>query len=145
MGFFGDRLKLWRVVVNICSLATYQLLIRHLAKLTSSAHHFYPFCACIGVNLILNSNFFLPKRSLIPWSIIPPQILPFPPITSQSQYIVDAVTVTAPWVSGCTPCPVTSANRDQWTEMERQKAEDRVVATDLENLQKLVPTFSCLF
>lgn len=82
------------------------------------------------------STFILPDRSLIPWSIIPPPTLPSLP--SASPYIVDAVTVTAPWVSERTPIPVGKANRNEWTEVERQKAENRVVAADLDDLQKLV-------
>lgn len=65
---------------------------------------------------------------------------PAPPVTTQerSPFVVDSFTVKTPWVSQVTPCPVKNANRDGWTEEERQKAEDRVVADSLEHLQQLV-------
>lgn len=45
--------------------------------------------------------------------------------------------VIAPWVSVPQPCPVKSSNRDSWTAEEREKAQNRVVATDLNHLQEL--------
>src|SRR5262245_14836084 len=49
-----------------------------------------------------------------------------------------AVILKAPWKFTKVKCPVTDANRDAWTEEERVKAGNRVVARNLEDAQRLV-------
>lgn len=88
----------------------------------------------------------LPERSSADWNVILPSIaMSVPSSKEQSPFVVDAFTVQAPWVSTVKPCPVKHANRDEWTEVERQKADDRVVAKSLEHLQQLVCHLRILF
>lgn len=86
----------------------------------------------------------LPPRADAEWSGTPlgdfPSILSSESQTSSALplYVVEAAVATAPWVSIPQPCPVNTANRDSWTAQEREKAQDRVVATSLDHLQELV-------
>lgn len=75
------------------------------------------------------------------WNIIPPTpiSLTLPQSNSpEPSYIADTVTIKAPWIFSKTPCPVNKDNRDAWTAAERIKAENRVIAKDLDHLQALV-------
>ena len=45
-------------------------------------------------------------------------------------------------VSNLPPCPVTRENVKEWTEAERNKAEDAIKAKDLDDFQSLVITIS---
>lgn len=78
------------------------------------------------------------------WMVIPspPQTLLPAPLASDLQGVVrDAITIRAPWISRKSPCPVKDANRNEWTALEREKGEDRMVPKDIEELKKMVSVF----
>lgn len=68
----------------------------------------------------------------------PSQPFSFTQSPTSSPYVLEAFVAKAPWVSKPLPCPVNNKNRDTWTELERGKAQDRVVATSLDHFQELV-------
>lgn len=91
--------------------------------------------------MILASTFALPPRAPF-WGYIPPPLSPTVPTTvptlSTSRYVTSCITIKVPWNRPNISCPVTSENRDEWTEAQRALAENRVVATSVDHLISLV-------
>lgn len=56
----------------------------------------------------------------------------------------EAIIVIVPWLPGKTPCPVKDANRDEWTAIEREKGEDRILPKDIDELKKLASVIAIL-
>ncbi|KAF7986944.1 hypothetical protein HWV62_12757 [Athelia sp. TMB] len=80
----------------------------------------------------------LPVRSDI-WKLVPPSpTLPPPTSSGIGPQVRDAIVIKTPWIASKTSCPVRDANRDEWTAIEREKGEDRIVPADLEELRKLI-------
>ena len=48
------------------------------------------------------------------------------------------MTLKAPWPCPNQPCPVNKDNREGWTNIERGKAADYVVPSDLDDLRQKV-------
>lgn len=86
------------------------------------------------------STFKLDDRSQV-WNEVDP-VLPFsvPSCITEgrSPFVVDAITIKLPWAFPRKKSPVNSENCDRWTEIEREKAEKRIIPTDLDHLRKLV-------
>lgn len=53
----------------------------------------------------------------------------------------EAIILQVPWICAKTPCPVKDSNRDEWTALEREKGQDRLIPKDLRGLKKMV----CLY
>ena len=86
----------------------------------------------------LLSTFILPARS-DHWN----ELVPLPPIISLtpsgiSPYVTSVYKITVPWKAKSRGNPVDNTNRDEWTEFQRKRAEQRYIPKNLTDLQEKV-------
>ena len=100
---------------------------------------FYVIVFRVGIDSShLLSTFILPARS-DHWN----ELVPLPPIISPtpsgiSPYVTSVYKITVPWKAKSRGNPVDNTNRDEWTEFQRKRAEQRYIPKNLTDLQEKV-------